>query len=94
MKLIPQLWNGHIQPIVRFGKNNKQIKELEDYMQRHLESLENTLNDDEKITFEKYSGCIDEYITLIVEQAFIDGFSLGTKLFAEAISNADSLISF
>lgn len=94
MKLISQLWNGNIKPIVNFWKNNKQLRELENYMQRHLETLESTLKDDEKISFEKYSGCIDEYITLIVEQAFTDGFSLGTKLFAEAISNADSLISF
>ena len=93
MKLIPQLWNGNIKPIVHFGVNNKQLRELEHYMERHLQKLENTLNEDEKITLEKYSSCLEEYITIITEQAFTDGFGMGTKLFAEALCNAESLMS-
>ena len=33
---------------------------------------------------EKYSGLIDEYVFLMSEQAFCDGFSLGLRISAEA----------
>ena len=93
MKLIPQLWNGNLEPIVHSGRDNRELKQIEHYMGRHLEKLEEILADEERAIFEKYSGCVEEYVTLISEQAFTDGFSMGTKLFAEALSNAESLTS-
>lgn len=92
MKIIPQLWNGHLEPIVHSGRYNKELKQLELYMERHLEKLEKILKEEEKLIFEKYSGCVEEYITLISEQSFTDGFSIGTKITVEALNGAEALV--
>lgn len=46
----------------------------------------------QKELFEKYNDCMNEYIAAISEQAFCDGFCVGTKITAEALSAAEELI--
>ena len=46
--------------------------------------LKETLNENEMKILEKYSGLIDEYVFLMSEQAFCDGFCLGLRISAEA----------
>lgn len=88
---IAQLWNGNLEPIRYLGVTNAEMKELEILMQRNLEKLEGNLNEKAKELFQKYDDCLNEYILISSEQAFCDGFCLGTKITAEALTGAERI---
>lgn len=90
-KTIAQLWNGNLDPIRYLGKNNPEIKQLEKLMQYNLEKLEESLNEKEKEILEKYNDCINEYILAISEQAFCDGYCLGSKMAVEALIGVEQI---
>ena len=91
-KTIIKLWNGTLDPIRYLGKNNAEMRQLEDLIQRNLNELEENLNKNEKKLFEKYYDCINEYIIVISEQAFYDGFCRGTKIVAEALNEPEPIM--
>ncbi len=86
-KTIAALWNGNLDPVCCFGKNNSEIKQLETLMQKNLEKLEKSLDERSAKRFEAYTDCVNEYTLVVAEQAFCDGFCLGTKIVTEALSN-------
>ena len=86
---IGQLWNGILEPVRYLGKNNPEIKQLENLLQCNLKNLEGNLNERLKGLLEKYNDCINEYIALTNEQAFCDGFCLGTKITVESLTSAE-----
>ncbi|MBQ9133922.1 MAG: hypothetical protein IJX64_05265 [Clostridia bacterium] len=92
-KTIAQLWNGNLEPVRHSGKNNSEMRQLEDLMQNNLEKLEAVLNENQKMIFEKYKNCFTEYMIVTVEQAFCDGFCMGTKIATEALITAEQLAS-
>ena len=83
-RTIIDLWNGDISPITNCGKNDPEIKNLVGLIERNCQNLENTLNEKQKEILEKYVCCVNEYLDLITEQAFYEGFSLSSKLLTEA----------
>lgn len=89
--IIAHLWSGNLDPITQLGENNREIRELECLMQKNLEKLEADLSEKAAETLGKYSDCVSEYLAIISEQAFCDGFCLGTKILAEAMHRADQL---
>ena len=91
-KTIAELYNGNLVPIKNLGRFNDEITHLEDLMEKNLEKLERELNKEHTELFKKYYGNINEYILLISEEAFCDGFSIGTKVTAEAICAAEKII--
>lgn len=90
MKTIAKLWNGEIEPVRYSGVNNREMKQLWNLVQKNFKKLEHSV--EEKDLLKKYDACINEYIILTAEQAFCDGFCLGTKLTAEAINGAEEII--
>ena len=85
-KTIAQLWNGELEPVRYSGLNNPGIKQPEALTQRNGERLEESLDEKAKELLERYNDCIKEYMTVLNEQSFCDGFCLGTKLAAEAMT--------
>ncbi|MBQ7798927.1 MAG: hypothetical protein IJ370_00390 [Oscillospiraceae bacterium] len=90
-KTISALWNGNLHPAEDFGIYNSEIRELGDLIQRNLEKLEKFLDKNSKLLCEKYTDCVNEYICLCCEQAFSDGFCLGTKIITEALNSSDQI---
>ncbi len=86
-KTIATLGNGNIDPIRYLGENNYEIKRLEKLKERNSEKLEKILDEPPAQIFEAYTDCINEYTSLIAEEAFCDGFCLGTKITAKALCN-------
>lgn len=82
---LTQLWNGNLRPVNDF--RNSEMTELETLMQRNLNDLEKVLKGKAIDSFEKYSDCVSEYVSIACEQAFCDGFCLATKLLTEAVHN-------
>ena len=91
-KTIAQLWNGNLEPVVYSGRNNPEIKKLENLMQRNLEKLEQDIDENSRKIFEKYNDCINQYLIATGEQAFCDGFCLGAKITTEALTGAEQVI--
>ncbi len=88
-KTIMKLWNGELDPIRYLGTHNTEIKHLETLMQRNLEKLVPSVGKATATVLDAYTDCVDEYATTIAEQAFCDGFSLGAKLVAEALTKSE-----
>lgn len=83
---IVRLWHGDLEPVSSSGTNDPELKELERLLQRNGERLEEYLDEKGKALFEKYYNCVEEYISVLCEQAFSNGFCLGTKITAEALT--------
>lgn len=91
-KTIAELYNGNLQPIRNLGKSNDEIKHLETLIEKTHEDLNNKMSDEQKKFFQRYEGNINEYMCLLSEQAFCDGFCVGAKIIAEALQNAEIII--
>lgn len=90
MKTIAKLWNGNIEPVRFSGINNSEMKKLRGLIQSNYEKLEESVAD--KSILEKYNDSTAEYVIMTAEQAFSDGFCLGTKITAEAMTKAEEII--
>ena len=77
---IIRLWHGELEPSSYTGMNDPELMQLERLLQRNGNRLEECLDEKGKALFEKYFNCIEEYITVLCEQSFCNGFCLGTKL--------------
>lgn len=85
---IEDLWNGNIAPAEKCGVGDPEIENLVMLMEKHKEQLNMELGKQKKSIFEKYVDCTEEYVYLISERAFSDGFSLASKLMTEALSES------
>lgn len=85
MKAIIDLWNGNIAPCEHCGSHDPQINNLTSLIERNRENLSRGFTEAQMETFQKYMDCSDEYLLRMLELAFCDGFSLGSKLTIEAI---------
>lgn len=89
---IAQLYRGQLEPKSVLGNGNVEMRRTELLIENNYKKLKDNLNEDTKIVLEKYRQCIDEYIVLISEQAFCDGFCLGTRILSEAVGGAERLL--
>ena len=83
MNIIKELWYGNIQPQEDSRTNPKAMKELQGYIARHYEDLENSFTEEQKATFEKFNDCWGEYASLAEEAIFEYAFKLGAQLMLE-----------
>lgn len=89
---IQRLWYGNLEPIRHLVCNRMDIKQLKNLMQRNIHKLGAGLDEKENEILEKYDGCVNEYCSLLAEQAFFDGFCLGVRMVTEAIGGAEGLL--
>lgn len=83
---ITNLWNGRIEPYAHCGEENKEMKSLVCLIERNHSVLCRELTDKQKELLEKFTDSCDEYMLLLSEQAFSDGFCLGARLLSEALT--------
>jgi len=83
---ILDLWNGNIAPCEHCGAHNPTVNRLHALIERIREKLWEELTDAQKEQFQKYIDCSDEYLFLMMELAFCDGFILGNKLAYEVLT--------
>lgn len=84
---ISELWNGTLTPIQHFRGHDPELEHLEHLLTRHRSELNATLPVPAQATLSCYYECVTEYISLLSERAFCNGFSLGLKLLSEAFSD-------
>lgn len=83
---IGDLWRGNIAPWDNCGSHDPAIDRIVSLMDRSREDLSEIATKQQMELFEKYAGYADAYADLMMEQAFIEGFSLGTGLMSQALS--------
>ena len=83
---IEDLWNGNLAPGPNCGVGLPEMEQLSILLDRNREALLKTLNPEQKALLEKYTDCGDDFCCLFAKQAFCDGFCLGSRLMAEALS--------
>ena len=81
---IERLYEGSIDVPRRCGRGGE-LRENEGYMERHRKQLEKMLPPEEHITLEKLCECADEQLFLYGRECYVQGFSLGIRLAAEAL---------
>lgn len=79
------LWNGNLAPWKHCGSNNPEMSNLADLMARNRAALLDGLTVQQTEIFQKYVDCAEEYLLRMMEQAFCEGFSAGSRLAAEAL---------
>ena len=83
---ILDLWNGNIASCEYCGANDTEANHLIGLIERNRENLSRELSDAQKETFQKYIDCTDGYLLRMLELAFSDGFTLGSKLMIEILT--------
>ena len=86
MQTICELWNGNIAPCESCGAQDIEANHLVELMEKNREILCGGLSDTQKETFQKYMDCSEEYLLRMLELAFRDGFSLGSRLVMESLA--------
>lgn len=90
--IIAQLYRGEFHPESVLGIGNGEMRKSELLIVKNYNKLNEFLAEDEKDVLEKYKYCIDEYITLITEQAFCDGFCAGMRILSESVGGAERIL--
>ncbi len=83
--MIGNLLGGKLGSMHMAESEREELRHLESLLMRNAENLEKLLTDEGKIVFEKYRDCAEEYGLLCQEQAFCEGFCVGTRLTAEGL---------
>ena len=84
--IINELWHGNIVPQEDSRNNTKEMKELISYIARHDEDLEKLLTEEQKVIFEKYQDCWNEYVRLAEAAIFEYAFKLGMTIAIETLT--------
>ncbi len=85
MSTITDLWYGELAPLDKCGKGHRKTMKLSKSIAESEEALTEVLNEEQKLLLKNYDYCVDEYWDQMTALAFQEGFSLATKLFAEAV---------
>lgn len=86
MHTIVDLWNGNIAPCEHCGSHDAEANRLVNLMECNREALCEGLTAAQKEVFQKYIDCSEEYLLRMLELAFCDGFSLGSRITIETLS--------
>lgn len=85
-RTIEDLWSGNLAPCEHCGTHDPEINALFVLLQRNKDALSKDLSVPQQEILSKYIDCWDEYLSLMSEHAFCEGFSLASRLLTESLS--------
>ncbi len=91
MRILEEFWYGNINPVERPFQRQRTFDKAFRLLAKNEEKLLETLNEQEKETFEKIRGCQDEMIQITECQTFIKGFKLGARFVMACFENDDDI---
>lgn len=93
-KTLAQLWAGSLAPIRSTGRNNPELTHVGDLWKKNWNVLTALLTDNQQARdqAQKVADALEEYLLLVREQSFCEGFCLGSKILVEALTGADETI--
>jgi len=83
-KTICDLWNGNAMPVCNQSENTQADTRLLTEIDQCHDKLISNLDEQSKELLKNFEACHSELLVSECEKAFIQGFSLATKLLSEA----------
>ncbi len=84
-EVMQNVWYGRVIQMKESGSMDSSIEELIRLMEKNRGILCLLMNEQEKERFEKYTDCVEEYISLIAEKAFREGAGFAARFLVEAL---------
>ena len=84
MKLLEEFWYGNIEP-TEYDTSPKEYKKLQELICRNEEKLQDTMTDEQKELFERYTDCVREFQTITDCLIFQNSFKLGARMMVEIL---------
>ena len=84
---IIDLWNGEIAPCEHCGAQDQKANLLLAKVRRSREALDHGLNAEQKELSEQHAQAWEDYLLRMLELAFRDGFTVGSRLTEEVYSD-------
>ena len=81
---LKKLWNGEISPWSAPEPTTMEFRKIAEKVDKERALLESMLNEDGRKILENFESFHCEWLNLENENAFLQGFSLGMKMAAEA----------
>ena len=78
--ILEELFYGNVCPNTNCRSNGKDTKQLMGYIADHHSALNETLTDEQKETFEKFTDCYSELTDINEREIFSYAFRLGMKI--------------
>lgn len=85
MTILEELYYGNICPTDDILLPNSKTNQMLVLLDRHKQTVENSLNMEQKTAFLKLNDCREELSQLVECEAFVQGFSLATKIITQAM---------
>ena len=84
--ILEELFYGNVCPNTDCRNQDKETKQLMEYIADHHSALNETLTDKQKELFEKFNDCYDELTDINEREIFVYAFRLGARIAIEALS--------
>ena len=84
--MLEALFYGNVCPNTDCRSEDKEVKELMDYIADHHSALNETLTDKQKEIFEKFNDCYDELTDINEREIFVYAFCLGARIAIEVLT--------
>ena len=85
MSILEELWYGNLDPAEYDACSSSEYKELIRLISRNEEKLMETMTDEQKNMFFRYSDCVREQQTLAETLLFKNSFRLGARIILEIL---------
>ena len=83
--ILEELFYGNVCPNTDCRSNDKQVKELMEYVADHHDNLNQTLSDKQKEVLEKFDDCYNELTDINEREIFVYAFRLGARIAIEVL---------
>ena len=88
MRLLEEFWYGNIEPMeydANDSNDSKEYKEVLRLIIKNEEKLRDTMTDEQKELFTRYTDAVREYQTMAGCLLFQNSFKLGARMMLEAM---------
>lgn len=85
MRQLEEFWYGNIEPMEYDANDSKEYKEVLRLIIKNEEELRDTMTDEQKELFTRYTDAVREYQTMAGCLLFQNSFKLGARMMLEAM---------
>ena len=80
-----QFWRGRLVPFEQGVQSTKEMRDLQELIDRNRIHLTQTMGEQQKEILERYDTCLEEMYDLVTEEIFVHGFRLGMRFATESL---------
>lgn len=85
MRILEEFWYGNIKPMEYDANDSKEYKEVLRLITKNGKKLRDTMTDEQKELFTRYTDAVREYQTMAGCLLFQNSFKLGARMMLEAM---------